>query len=108
MAQLSEFERSYTNVLLYPPQPAAMVEYDGHQGNFSARMYGFYLQEMRQLMEAGSPVSESFLVWHRSREYDSTSGSVHFRGGRHQQRYTNTQCVACRCCLLVILWWIYL
>ena len=38
MAQLSEFDRSYTNVLLYPPQPVGMVEYQGRRGNFSARM----------------------------------------------------------------------
>ena len=38
MAQLSEFDRSYSHVLLYPPQPAAMVTYDGRQGNFSAKM----------------------------------------------------------------------
>ena len=40
MAQLSEFERSYSHVLLYPPQPAAVVDYDGRQGNFSTKMYG--------------------------------------------------------------------
>ena len=40
LAQLSEFERSYTHVLLYPPQPVAMVGYDGRPGNFSAKMYG--------------------------------------------------------------------
>jgi len=96
LAQLSEFERSYSHVLLYPPQPAAMVDFDGRQGNFSARMYGFYLEEKRREMAAGTPVSESFLVWHRSREYDSANGSISFRGGRHQQRHTCTQVVACR------------
>ena len=96
MAQLSEFERSYANVLLYPPQPAAMVDFENRQLNFSAKMYGFYLQEKRQQMAADSPVSESFLVWHRTREYDSVKECVHDRGGRHQQRYTNTPVVACR------------
>ena len=47
-------------------------------------------------MAAGSPVSESFLVWHRTREYDNVKECVHDRGGRHQQRYTNTPVVACR------------
>ena len=70
MAQLSEFEQSYSHVLLYPPQPAAMVELHGCQGNFSARMYCFYLQEKRSELAAGHPVSESFLAWHRSKEYD--------------------------------------
>ena len=45
LAQLSEFERSYSHVLLYPPQPAAMVSYEGRQTNFSSKMYGFYLQD---------------------------------------------------------------
>ena len=39
MAQLSEFERSYSHVLLYPPQPVAVVDYDGRQGDFSCMMY---------------------------------------------------------------------
>ena len=38
MAQLSEFDRSYANVLLYPPQPAAMVDFEGRQANFSTKM----------------------------------------------------------------------
>ena len=65
MASLSEFDRSYSHVLLYPPQPAARVGFEGRQGNFSARMYGFYLQEMRDLLSSGQCVYESFLVWHR-------------------------------------------
>ncbi len=96
MAQLSEFERSYTHVLLYPPQPAAMVLFEGRQGNFSSRMYGVYLQEKRQEVNAGRPVSESFLAWHRSREYDSVRNVVQFRGGMHQQTALKTQVVACR------------
>ncbi|MCP4466655.1 MAG: hypothetical protein GY813_07890, partial [Halieaceae bacterium] len=81
LAQLSEFERSYSHVLLYPPQPAAMVNYDGRQGNFSSMMYGFYLQEKREQLVAGIHVSESFLVWHRGREYDTSNHCVQFRGG---------------------------
>ena len=47
-------------------------------------------------MEVGLAVSESFLVWHRSREYDSVRETVQYRGGRHQQRHAPTQVVACR------------
>ena len=96
MAQLSEFERSFSHVLLYPPQPAAMVDYDGRQGNFSCRMYGIYLQEKRQEVNAGKPVCETFLVWHRSRQYDREQETVQHRGGRNQQGHTMTQVVACR------------
>ena len=34
MSQLSEFERSYAHVLLYPPQPGAMVSVEARKGNF--------------------------------------------------------------------------
>ena len=73
-----------------------MVDYQERQGNFSAKMYGYYLQEKREQIQGGSPVSESFLVWHRSREYDSTNGTLQYRGGRHRQRYSKTPVVACR------------
>ena len=96
MAQLSEFERSYTHVLLYPPQPAAMVQYEGRQTNFYAKMYGMYLQEKRNEVAAGYPASDCFVVWHRSREYDDTTHGVRFRGGKHQQSSWRTQVVACR------------
>jgi hypothetical protein len=96
IAQLSEFERSYSHVLLYPPQPAAMLDHEARQGIFSAKMYDFYLEVNRQDAQAGVPVAESFLAWHRGREYDRVSGDVQSRGGRHQQRYSATQVVACR------------
>ena len=32
MAQLPEFERSYSHVLLYPPQPEHMVKFEGAAG----------------------------------------------------------------------------
>ena len=96
MAQLSEFERSYSHVLLYPPQPAAMLEYDGRRGNFSARMYGFYLEEQRRALAAGTPVSESFLVWHRTRQYDAVHQQLEYRGGKHNQTFQPTLVVACR------------
>ncbi len=96
MAQMSELERSYSHVLMCPPQPAAMVEYDGRQCNFSGKMYGFYIQEKRQQLTASEPINESFLVWHRSRQYDSTLQAPEFRGGRHLQRDQATLVVACR------------
>ena len=93
MAQLSEFERSYSHVLLYPPQPAAMLEHAGRLTNFSTKMYGIYLQEKRT---SGLPISENFLVWHRTREYDRETGGYTERGGRHQQMSSPTLVVACR------------
>jgi len=51
---------------------------------------------MRQQQEAGSHVSDSFLRWHRTRQYDTGTDSVQPRGGRHQQTYTATLVVACR------------
>ena len=89
LAQLSEFEKSYQQVLLYPPQPAAMLDYEGRQKNFSSKMYGFFLQEMTQLCSV-APLSQSFLMWHRGKEFDNMFGSVLLRQGRNQQRYTNT------------------
>ena len=95
LAQLSEFERSYQQVLLYPPQPAAMVDYEGRQKNFSSKMYGFYLQEMAKMHQA-APLTQSFLVWHRGKEYNNATGSILLRQGRNQQRYSDTMVVACR------------
>ena len=96
MAQLSEFERSYSHVLLYPPQPAAMVDFEGRQANFSTKMYGIYLEEKRQQTTTSTPVADSFLVWHRGREYDPATQSLVFRGGRSQQARSPTNVVACR------------
>ena len=59
-------------------------------------MYGFYLEEKRLQLVAGTPIAESFLVWHRTREYDSVKGTLEYRGGRHGQRGTPTLVVACR------------
>ena len=43
------------------------------------------------------PLRESFLVWHRKREYDKETHGVRFRmGGRHQQRHEKTLVTACR------------
>ena len=71
MAQLSEFDRSYSHVLLYPPQPRHMVNLEGRVETFSAKMYGIYLQEMRGLVAVAGAIAVSFLQWHRTREYDT-------------------------------------
>ena len=97
MAQLSEFQRSYSHVLLYPPQPLDMLNIEGRQQSFSSRMYGFYLQEMRELLATGAPVRVSFLMWHRDREYDSRSQNCVLCGGQHQHRQHKTLVCACRC-----------
>ena len=96
MAQLTEFDRSYSHVLLYPPQPVAMLEYEGRQVNFTSKMYGIFIEEQRLALEASKPISESFLVWHRDREYDSNKQTCVFRGGKHQQTNAPTRVVACR------------
>ena len=94
MAQLSEFERSYSNVLLYPPQPKAMINFAG--GNFSAKMYQIYLADKRQQVAGGALVCDNFLTWHRDKEYDSEAQQMRYRTGRHNARYVPTQVVACR------------
>ena len=97
MASCSEFDRTYSHVLLYPPQPANCLDLaDRVSGNFSIRMYGFYLAEMRQCIEAGANITESFLTWHRAREYDASTQSVSMRIGKHNARYQKTKVVACR------------
>ena len=97
MASCPEFDRTYSHVLLYPPQPANCMNLaDRASGNFSIRMYGFYLAEMRQCIEAGSKIPESFLTWHRDREYDATTQGVAMRLGKYNARYQKTRVVACR------------
>ena len=96
MAQLSDFERSYSHVLLYPPQRAAMLDVQGRSQNFTAKMYGFYLEQQRRQLEAGTPVSENFIVWHRTRQYDPITQQLAYRGGKHNQATQRTLVVACR------------
>ena len=96
MAGLSEWEKSYSHVLLYPPQPADMVEFEGRQRNFSTKMYGTYLQEKRQQLVHDQPIQESFLAWHRPRRWDTATGRMVHRGGKHNQSNEKTQVVACR------------
>ena len=96
MAQLSEFDRSYAHVLLYPPQPADMLTIEGRRRNFSSRMYGIYLEEVRATRDRQQPLDCNFLVWHRTRQYDSQKQCMVFRGGRHQQVEHKTFVVACR------------
>ena len=47
-------------------------------------------------LQRGGVVSESFLVWHRSREYDKDAEAPKYREGRHNQRSVQTSVVACR------------
>ena len=101
MAQLPEFERSYTHVLLFPPQPAFVCTLEDRKSNFSARMYGFYCVEMQVLLDAASStrevsIGQSFLQWHRDKEYDSTAGAYRTGGLKHNQKYRKTPVVACR------------
>ena len=96
MAQLSEMERSYSHVLLYPPQPRDMVEFEGRQVSLSSRMYGAYLMEQRLRTRAGMPMAESFLQWHRERHWDAEAQTVSFRGGARGHSHGATQVVACR------------
>ena len=84
MAQLSEFDRSYTHVLLYPPQPVDVLTPEGRRRNFSSRMYATYLEEARGIHTAGETLKENVLVWHRVRQYDSVTQCCVFRGGRHR------------------------
>ena len=95
MAACTEFETSFSHTLLYPPQPADMVELAGRQKNFSCKMYGFFVREKAQQLP-DHPIRENFLAWHREREYDNLSRGVSFRGGRHQQHSAKTLVVACR------------
>ena len=91
LAGLSEFERSCTQVLLYPPRPEAMQGFDGRQKSFSSKMYGAYLQDMRDEADAGKVITESFLQWHRSREWDVSGEQVKLRVSTKK-----TNVVACR------------
>ena len=95
MAACTEFETSFSHTLLYPPQPADMLNLAGRQRNFSSKMYGIYAREKQQQLPE-RPIGENFLAWHREREYDPMLRSVHFRGGRRQQFRQKTLVVACR------------
>ena len=95
MASCTEFETSFAHTLLYPPQPRDMEDFQLRQRNFSCKMYGFYVREQEDRLPE-IPMRESFLAWHREREYDALTRSVNFRGGRHQQHRQKTMVVACR------------
>ena len=96
MAHLSEFDKSFSHVLLFPPQPVSVLEIEGRKKNFSARMYGFFSDECRRLISSGEPLGQNFLTWHRSRQYDSQNDRISFRGGQHKRMHHDTQVVACR------------
>ena len=66
MAQLSEFERPYSHVLMYLPQLAAMVEYDGRQGILywgTTRMLSLLLLLLLLLLLPELNVSTSTATW---------------------------------------------
>ena len=62
LEHFSEWERSYAHVLLYPPQPAAMLSLESRQVSFSAKMYGAYLEEKRQQVSHGVPIDENYVL----------------------------------------------
>ena len=95
MAACTEFETSFSHTLLYPPQPGDMLNLAGRQRNFSSKMYGIYVREKAEQLPE-HPIRDNFLAWHREREYDAMTRTVHFRGGRHQQHLHKTLVVACR------------
>ncbi len=66
------------------------------QGNFSCRMYGFYLKEQKQEWAVHGMIKTSFLVWHRGYKYDSVTQACVPRNRKHQQRTQATLVVACR------------
>ena len=96
MASLSEFDRSYSHVLLYPPQPEVVRDLEGRQKSFSGKMYGFYVAEMRETRDAGAVIEQSFMKWHRSREYDAQTCGCRERGVRATWGEPKTLVVACR------------
>ena len=51
---------------------------------------------MTLAIAAGIPISQSFLVWHRTREYDKESRSCVFRGEKGGKRFGKTLVTACR------------
>ena len=73
-----------------------MLTLEGRMQNFSAKMYGIYLQEMRGLVAASGVIDVSFLAWHRTREYDPQSSTYAFRGRADKQVTHKTFVVACR------------
>ena len=60
-------------------------------------MCGFYLRQMAQECDAGAKVmTQSFLAWHRPKQYDRVMREAVARGGRHQHGREPTMVVACR------------
>ena len=96
LAEQPEFERSYIQSLLYPPQPQDMVD-EPHRGkNFSARMYNVYMQDVDAAQKAGQACEESFLAWHRGKEYEAAKQSVRYMAQGKDHRERKTAVVACR------------
>jgi hypothetical protein len=51
---------------------------------------------MRDIVQSRQVITQSFLTWHRTRQYDKETGNVVTRGGRHNQVHQATMVVACR------------
>ena len=77
MASHTEFARSYSQTLLYPPLPADLAA--GRSTNFSAKAYHTYQRMNIDDLRVGKAVSQSFLVWHRGHQYDSNEQEVKVR-----------------------------
>ena len=73
-----------------------MTSVQGRSANFSSKLYGLYLEEMRAGLRVSNVISEVFLQWHRTRRYDSQKHAVEYRGTVAQQGRAKTLVVACR------------
>ena len=60
-----------------------MLTAEARQVSLSSKMYGTYLKQKQQQVAYGVPIQESFLVWHRTRQWDTETHQMVFRGGRH-------------------------
>lgn len=59
-------------------------------------MYGICVQEMRDRVDLMTPITESFLMWHRTKQYDAVAETAQTRVVRNRQVYGLTKVVACR------------
>ena len=51
---------------------------------------------MRDIVQSQQVITQSFLTWHRTGQYDPVTQNVITRGGRHNQIHQKTPVVACR------------
>ena len=92
LAQYSEFDKSYSHELLFPPQPDAVASAldapqehgaGGHSGNFSWNMYAAYHREVLDHSTSNQPVMQSFLQWHRHYRWDRKNFKAEVRKGKN-------------------------